>query len=172
MIGRPVAWVLAVLLGLALAGMGFQAKKAGEAQARYLSEHAAFAVYRADAERQARVSAAAELEERKRINMLQTEALDDAHKKLDAALADAGHARAAAGLLRQRATALAAASARCAADAAGAIGPSQPTSAPGDLLADMLGRLDQAAGELADFAERSHIAGQLCERDYRALSPP
>jgi len=34
------------------------------------------------------------------------------------------------------------------------------------VLADVLGRADQRAGELADFADRAHAAGLACERDY------
>ena len=36
------------------------------------------------------------------------------------------------------------------------------------VLADVLGRADQRAGELADFADRAHAAGLSCERDYDA----
>ncbi|MCO1358811.1 DUF2514 domain-containing protein [Burkholderia multivorans] len=39
-----------------------------------------------------------------------------------------------------------------------------------DLLADVLGRADQRAGELAEYADRARIAGQQCERDYDALT--
>lgn len=38
------------------------------------------------------------------------------------------------------------------------------------LIADVLGRADQRAGELAEYADRARIAGQQCERDYDALT--
>lgn len=41
---------------------------------------------------------------------------------------------------------------------------------PLDLLAGLLSRADQAAGELAKFADAAHIAGVACERSYDALT--
>jgi phage tail sheath protein FI len=38
-----------------------------------------------------------------------------------------------------------------------------------DLLADLLGRADERAGELAKIADERGIAGQQCERSYDAL---
>ncbi|MDI3304904.1 MAG: DUF2514 family protein [Burkholderia multivorans] len=34
----------------------------------------------------------------------------------------------------------------------------------------MLGRVDERAGELAEYADRARIAGQQCERDYDTLT--
>ncbi|WP_081062552.1 DUF2514 family protein [Burkholderia cepacia] len=39
-----------------------------------------------------------------------------------------------------------------------------------DLLANVLSRADQRAGDLAEYADRARIAGQQCERDYDALT--
>jgi hypothetical protein len=39
-----------------------------------------------------------------------------------------------------------------------------------DRVADVLGRADERAGELAEYADRARIAGQQCERDYDALT--
>lgn len=39
------------------------------------------------------------------------------------------------------------------------------------LQADVLGRADRRAGELAAFADAARAAGLKCEQDYRALSP-
>ncbi|WP_407062105.1 DUF2514 family protein [Burkholderia pyrrocinia] len=38
-----------------------------------------------------------------------------------------------------------------------------------DLLADVLGRTDEAAGEFARIADERGIAGRQCERSYDAL---
>jgi hypothetical protein len=38
------------------------------------------------------------------------------------------------------------------------------------LLADLFGRADERAGELAKIADERGIAGQQCERDYDALT--
>ncbi|AVF41549.1 hypothetical protein AL486_19020 [Pandoraea apista] len=39
-----------------------------------------------------------------------------------------------------------------------------------DLLAGLFSRADQAAGDLAKFADATHIAGLACERSYDALT--
>ena len=41
-----------------------------------------------------------------------------------------------------------------------------------DLFADLFSRADQAAGELAEFADAAHAAGLTCERSYDALTKP
>ncbi|ALU64315.1 hypothetical protein DA70_09500 [Pandoraea pnomenusa] len=54
-----------------------------------------------------------------------------------------------------------------------ATGGSAPTDGgtdPLDLLAGLFSRADQAAGELAKFADAAHIAGLACERSYDALT--
>ncbi|HHT8835096.1 TPA: DUF2514 family protein [Burkholderia cenocepacia] len=107
---------------------------------------------------------AARAEEQRR-TAAQSENAKDANKQRVAALADAFAARAAAGSLQQRVDQLVAA-ARHPAAAAGSPAASDSL----DLLADVLGRADQRAGELAEYADRARIAGQQCERDYDALT--
>ncbi|HDR8924497.1 TPA: DUF2514 domain-containing protein [Burkholderia vietnamiensis] len=107
---------------------------------------------------------AARIEEQRR-TAAQTEIANDANQQRTAALADAFAARAAAGSLHQRVDQLVAAA-------------RHPTVAAGgstagdalDLLADVLGRADQRAGDLAEYADHARIAGQQCERDYDALT--
>ena len=82
---------------------------------------------------------------------------------------DRARARAAveSGRVRDAATAAAArARAQCADPAAADLGT--PASDPIGLLADVLGRADARAGELADLADRRYIAGRACEREYEA----
>lgn len=43
------------------------------------------------------------------------------------------------------------------------------TNAPADLLADVFGRLDQVAGELAAYADAAAAAGTTCERAADAM---
>ncbi|MBR7961266.1 DUF2514 family protein [Burkholderia vietnamiensis] len=107
---------------------------------------------------------AARAEEQRR-TAAQSEIAKDANQQRTAALADAFAARAAAGSLQQRVDELVAA-ARHPAAAAG----SSPASDALDLLADVLSRADERAGELAEYADRARIAGQQCERDYDALT--
>ncbi|MBU9340729.1 DUF2514 family protein [Burkholderia multivorans] len=106
---------------------------------------------------------AARAEEQRR-TAAQQEIANDANQQRTAALADAFAARAAAGSLQQRVDQLVAAARHPAA----AVG-SPATGDALDLLADVLGRADEAAGELAEYADRARIAGQQCERDYDAL---
>lgn len=158
MITRLISGLLALSLLLA----GWQWRQAAIARSD-------LALYRGQvAERIQQAEATARAEERRRADKIQ-EAQDAAHKSRLAAESDARAARASADRLRQRAAELAAS---CSARDTAPAGPGQAASAPGDLLADMLGRIDQAAGELARHADEARIAGQLCERSYRALTPP
>jgi len=108
--------------------------------------------------------AAARAEEQRR-TAAQSEIADNANQQRTAALADAFVARAAAGSLQQRVDQLVAAARNSTATAG-----SPAAGGALDLLADVLGRADQRAGELAEYADRARIAGQQCERDYDALT--
>ncbi|HIC7208530.1 DUF2514 family protein [Burkholderia stabilis] len=113
---------------------------------------------------QAKAVEATRTEEQRR-TAAQSEIANDANQQRTAALADAFAARAAAGSLQQRVDQLIAA----------ARNPTASAGSPAagdalDLLADVLGRADQRAGDLAEYADRARIAGQQCERDYDALT--
>ncbi|MCW3539343.1 DUF2514 domain-containing protein [Burkholderia cenocepacia] len=107
---------------------------------------------------------AARAEEQRR-TAAQSEIAKDANKQRTAALADAFVARAAAGSLQQRVDQLVAA-ARHPAAAAGSPAAGDAL----DLLADVLGRADTRAGELAKIADDRGIAGRQCEADYDSLT--
>lgn len=51
-----------------------------------------------------------------------------------------------------------------------AISGGTPAGDAASLLADVLGKIDQRAQELAEFADAAHISGQACERSYDALT--
>ncbi|WP_131753666.1 DUF2514 family protein [Burkholderia vietnamiensis] len=108
--------------------------------------------------------AAARAEEQRR-TAAQSEIAKDANQQRTAALADAFAARAAAGSLQQRVDRLVAAARNPAATAGSA-----PAGDPIGVLADVLGSIDDRAGELAKIADERGIAGQQCERDYDALT--
>ncbi|WP_175878917.1 DUF2514 family protein [Burkholderia sp. BCC0097] len=147
-------YVLAVLLGFAAGVYGEHLISARE-----------IAGMKADAAMaQAKAVDAARAEEQRR-TAAQSEIAKDANQQRTAALADAFAARAAAGSLQQRVDQLIAAARHPAATSG-----SPATGDALDLLADVLGRADQRAGELAEYADRARIAGQQCERDYDALS--
>jgi len=89
----------------------------------------------------------------------------DAQEQIAAVAADAAAADAAAGRLRARVTELSRRPASC----PGVAGGGEATDPARDLLADMLGRLDAAAGGVAEFADRSRAAGLTCQFAYEAL---
>ncbi|WP_175920404.1 DUF2514 family protein [Burkholderia pyrrocinia] len=131
----------------------------------YFKGHADGARTTAAAAQKAQVAAviAARAEEQRR-TAAQQEIAKDANQQRTAALADAFAARAAAGSLQQRVNELVGA-ARHPTPAAGSPAAGDAL----DLLADVLGRADQRAGDLAEYADRARIAGKQCERDYDAL---
>lgn len=164
--GYFLTGIVAGLLGIMIGGGGaytwenraLQAEKAEHAQDK---EHAA--------EAQTQAVNAARAEEQRR-TAAQSEIANDANTQRTAALADAFAARAAAGSLRDQVASLVR-SAKAARHSTAAAG-SAPTGDALDLLADVLGRADERAGELAKIADDSRIAGQQCERDYDALTSP
>ena len=103
-------------------------------------------------------------EEQRRINTLEVIA-DDTRNKLDAAQADAVAARTTAAGLRQQ-LADYRQRARCNPTPAGG---GTPAEDPLFLLSDLLSRADERAGELAEFADRAHLAGRACEAAYDSL---
>lgn len=92
-------------------------------------------------------------------------AIQDGQRTIDQATADAAIARAAADGLRVKVNALAA---RLAASQAGGHSCTAATSAAATravlVLADVLKRADQRAGELARYAQDSHARGMTCEQ--------
>ncbi|MDF0501439.1 DUF2514 family protein [Burkholderia cenocepacia] len=100
---------------------------------------------------------------RRRLAAQQEIAIDAARKRETALAAAAAADRAADGLRRQVAVLVA--------DVrrAGAATGSPATGDALDLLADVFGRADERAGELAKIADERGIAGQQCERGYDAL---
>ena len=107
---------------------------------------------------------AAREEEQRRINTLEVIA-DDTQSKLDAAHADAVASRAAAAGLRQQLADFRQRS-RCNPATAGGGTPAEDHLF---LLSDLLSSADERAGELAEFADRAHIAGRACEIAYDSV---
>ncbi|MFY1031824.1 DUF2514 domain-containing protein [Pseudomonas asiatica] len=96
-----------------------------------------------------------------------------AHAQEERTIADAGAAGAdAAGQrLRDQGTKFAAAISCPGTDTA-AIARGQAATRAAMVLSDLLTRADERAGELATALDRARIAGQQCEREYDALTPP
>ena len=106
-----------------------------------------------------------ERNESDRIARQQQKDAEDASKKRDQARADAAAAASIADGLRKQVAELIG---RSRGSAASARGPATGNAL--DLLADVLGRTDEAAGEFARIADERGIAGRQCERDYDALT--
>lgn len=58
---------------------------------------------------------------------------------------------------------------RCTAGSTGIAGAGQAGTDPLDLLAELFGRADDRAGELAAIADRARVAGLACEQAYGSL---
>lgn len=162
------ARLLGLLLLLAVLWGGWaeiRAARAGAAQAHAEAE--------LSKERQERAQALATGIEQARLADLQTittqrEALNAAQTKTDDLQRDRDRAAAASRSLRdqlatERARATAAAADPQAAEGCRAAGASAA------VLAELLGRCSDRRRELADYADRSRIAGELCQQSYEAL---
>ena len=90
---------------------------------------------------------------------------NDAQQSIEVAEADAAAAAATADSLQQQVDRLARRPARCPAVADG----SEAADPAGLLLADLLRRINERAGQLADYADRARIAGIACEKSYGVL---
>jgi hypothetical protein len=102
-----------------------------------------------------------------------TEVQTHAQAQIRAASADAARARGAADSLQRRAEVIAAQCANPQRDSAAGSGftPRGPAAPdPGAVLAELLGRLAQTAGELAAIADARGAAGAACERAYDGVA--
>ena len=90
----------------------------------------------------------------------------NAQEKLDAVAADVAAAGSAAERLRERVAELSRRPAACPGVADGG----EAADAARLVLADVLGRIDAAAGELAAYADRARVAGMACEAAYDSLA--
>ncbi|VWD33928.1 gp23 [Burkholderia lata] len=107
---------------------------------------------------------AARAEEQRR-TAAQQENADHAAKERDQARVDAAAADAAADGLRKQLAMLVERASHSAATSGSA-----PAGDPIGVLANVLGSIDDRAGELAKIADERGIAGRQCEADYDALT--
>lgn len=167
--GRIMA-IAGAFLALALA-IGVQTLRLDHAQTALAVEKGGRAADRAAmAEAAASASMANQAETFRRV-VAASEIADETQRLSSRAHADAvGAAGAAVGLR----VAVATVAARCGAApgpaTASAVSPA--ASAPGVVLSDVLGRVDDTAGELASALDASFIAGQQCERLSDSVTMP
>lgn len=151
------------LAGASLAGAYWYGGRVADTawQARWDEQVAIMERERADALQRTRA------EEQRRQSAID-EVRTDAQRKIEQAQADAAAAGAAADRLRAQAQRLAQRANQCA-SSAGATAGGQAAASPSVVLADVLGRADQRAGELAAAYDRARAAGLACERAYDAV---
>jgi len=178
MVTIPKSWMLPFLAGslviAALAGGGVALYWSGHAdgqegerktwQARWNEEAARLATARTKAEQEAR-----EEEQRRQAEI--DEVRDHAQEQLAQAQADAAAAGIESGRLREQARRLAARASQCASNP-GTAQRGSATEQPAMVLADLLSRADERAGELAAAYDSARASGLACERAYDALLPP
>ncbi|MFM4808558.1 DUF2514 family protein [Aeromonas hydrophila] len=165
----PILFGVALMLAICFGGWwlhhsGYQSgadAKELEWTAKWNKQAEKLATARAAAEKDAREE---ELRRQSSINKVR----EDAEKQIALAERDALAASdAAAGVLEQ-AKRLAARAGKCPGNPS-TTKPGTPATEPGVVLADVLGRADARAGELAAAYDRSRAAGLACERAYDAL---
>ena len=169
MLMTPLLWAkLAVLGGLVAFGAWQTVRLAGE-KAAHGETRVSFAEHRTLAERASRVQTENFAAQASGWRKTQLEN-SNAHRTFtDELLGQLALSRAAGDRLQLRADQLRAAAGQAPRDSGAQ--PTGPTAQEaGLLLADLFKRADARAGELAEFADRANAAGELCQRDYEALS--
>ncbi|MFR9719079.1 DUF2514 family protein [Aeromonas diversa] len=159
-----VRWLVVSLLVWLIQHAGFVAGSTAkdlEWSAKWGRQAAELAATRADAERAAR-----DAERRRQADIERVR--QDAEKQIANAERDAVAADAVAVGLREQAERLAKRASQCASHT----GTAQPGDTAGPsavVLADLLGRADARAGELARAYDRARAAGMACQRAYLSL---
>lgn len=150
-------WLICALLAAVCTAYGYKAGQ-DRVRAEWAKERAAAAADLA-AEQQARRAAEQELRDAQETHAKEAQALHlDLGRARHRAAVESGRVQDAARAAAERARA------QCA--AAPAADLRQAAGDPIGVLADVLGRADARAGELADLADRRYIAGRACERLY------
>ncbi|MEI4992781.1 MULTISPECIES: DUF2514 family protein [Aeromonas] len=163
------ALVIAALVGggVALYRSGHAAGEEGERQtwqAKWDEEAARLATARTKAEQEAR-----EEEQRRQAEI--DEVREHAQEQIAQAQADADAAGLESGRLLEQARRLAARASQCA-SSTGTPQGGQAAGQPAVVLADLLSRADERAGELAAAYDRARASGLACERAYLSLTQP
>ena len=163
------AWPLAAAAGVAMLGViGVQAVRLAGEKADHADTLSAFSEHRRLAERASRIQSENFAAQSSAWRATQLENSNANRAFLDELLRDNASLRAAGDRLQLRADQLRAAASQSARDP-GTQPAGPPAQEAADLLATMLSRVDEAAGGIAEFADRANAAGELCARDYDAL---
>lgn len=165
-------WAKAILIGallgaLAVAVSAYNRHQQGIGEARVQARWDAQTVARQQVAIQAQASNATETQ--RRLDA-QRKVIDEQAQSLAQALADNADLRSVGQRLRAAQAAAIASRGRGPASDPTTASISTPADAPGDLLADVQRRIDEATDGVAGFADAAHIAGLGCERSYQALT--
>jgi len=157
-----------ILAGMLLVSLASTAGVWLHGRAELAEARQSYTVFVAQVERNAReASQTARVEEQRRKGV-QLEIVQLARQSAQRAAEDLAHRVALSERLREHASQLASG---CASSGDPAVADGgEATPAAGAVLADMLSRIEQAAGELAVFADAAVNAGIACERSYVSLS--
>lgn len=164
-------WVLGLGLVAALATAGIERTRAAGARADAADARRELADYRATTAESGRLAERAQRTQEQIWRTRVDGVIQDGQQQIAAARADADAAgRAARGLHQQLAAFRAAV--RAASTAPTVAEGGTPASDPLDLLADLFGRADARAGDLARIADERGTAGAICERHVEAVIRP
>jgi hypothetical protein len=159
----PLLWAMGLGLAAALATAGIERTRGASARTDAAQARQELAEYRATAAESGRLAERAQRTQEQTWRSRVDGVIQDGQQQIAAARADADRAGGAALQLQQQLAAYrAAVRAASAAPAAAEGGP--PTADPLDLLADLFGRADTRAGDLARIADERGAAGTICER--------
>ncbi|MBT2300352.1 DUF2514 family protein [Variovorax paradoxus] len=160
--------VIAVLLAL----LGVQQVRIERAHAETAKVEREFAEARQQAAEAAQKAEQEAREEEQRREQRKEEIINEAEQRTELAQAAATDAKRAADGLRERLAAFTAAVRGATKDSSPAK-PSEgkPSTDALDVLAGVLTRASDGAGELASYADALRIAGLACERSYDGLQP-
>lgn len=162
-------WKL-ILIGVLVALLGVQQVRIDHAHAETAKVQREFAEARQKAAEAAQKAEQEAREEEERREQRKEEIIDAAEQRIELAQAAAADAVRAADGLRGRLTAYIAASRSDTKDSsAGKPGEGKPGADALDVLAGVLTRASDGAGDLATYADRLLIAGQACEAAYDSL---
>lgn len=162
----PRGW-LAAVLALAMAYGAGRWQQSAHDKARFAAERTAAALVAAQARNQA-VDAVRAEEQRRTFE--QRKIVDDATQQAEAARNDKRAADDVARRLQLRVDELLAAARAAGNPGTPRAGAGQPGGDPLDVLVDVLRGADQAAGEMAGYADQLRVRGLACERAYDSLT--
>lgn len=167
----PLLWVLGLGLAAALATAGIERTRGASARTDAAKARQELAEFRGTMAESGRLAERAQRTQEQTWRTRVDGVIQDGQKTIGVYRAAADRAGAAERKLRDEVTAYRAAI-RAASAATGAASGGTAATDPLDLLADLFGRADARAGDLARIADERGSAGTICERHADAVTNP